>query len=77
MMKKLLDIFLKYKPVGDPLKYLRKQYTILRISWENIISLIPVEASNLYRSYIKRGPASSPEADSFITAGLVNINEMI
>jgi len=77
MMKKLLDIFLKHKPVSGTLKYLEKQYTILCISRKNVIPMIPMEASNLYGSYTKRGPVSSPKADSFIAAGLVDVNEMI
>jgi hypothetical protein len=77
MMKKLLDIFLKYKPVSSTLKYLEKDHTLLCISRENVISLIPVEASNLYGGYTKRRPPSSPKAYSFIAAGLVDVNEII
>jgi len=77
MMKKQLYIFLKYKPVSGTLKYLEKEHTILCISRENVIPMIPVEVSNLNRSYTERGPASSPEANSFITARLVDVNEMI
>jgi len=77
MMKKLLNIFLKYKPVSGTLKYLEKEHTILCISRKNVIPMIPVEASNLNGSYTERGPASSPETDSFIAAGLIDVNEMI
>jgi hypothetical protein len=77
MMKKLLDIFLKYKSVSGTMKYLEKEYTILCISRENVIPMISVEVSNLNGSYTERGLASSPKANSFIAARLVNVNEMI
>jgi hypothetical protein len=42
-----------------------------------MISIIPVEASNLNGSYTKRGPARSPEANPFIAARFIDENEMI
>jgi hypothetical protein len=56
IMKKLLDIFFKYKPLSGTLKYLVKKHTILCISRENVIPMIPVEVSNLHGSHTERGP---------------------
>jgi hypothetical protein len=39
--------------------------------------MVPVKASNLKRSYTKRRPASSPEADPFVASRLVHIHEMV
>ena len=77
MMQQLLDEILKDSSISSSLKYTRKDNAILCVRWQDLMSLVTVQASNLYWRHSQGGPASPPEPNPVVTSRLVNVNQVV
>lgn len=77
MMKKLLDEVFIHIAVCGTLEHSREQYTLLCVSWQDLVSIPTVKASDLHRSHTKRRPTGSSKADSLIASGFVYVDKMV
>lgn len=68
MVEKLLNEVFENITIGSSLEYSGEEDAILRVRRKNVIPTIPVESGDLHRCYTERRPASTSEADPFITS---------
>ncbi|KAG0159970.1 hypothetical protein PDIDSM_7497 [Penicillium digitatum] len=76
MMKLSYEIF-EDDGIRSTAEYTRENYPILSIRGQYLISLVASKLCYLQRSSTKRCPTGAPEPDPFITAGFINIYQVI
>lgn len=77
MIKKLSYKIFEDDGIRSTAEYTRENYPILSIRRQYLISLVASKLCYLQRSSTKRCPTGAPEPDPFITAGFINIYQVI